>query len=107
MAYTYEELHKKTVHELREIAQGIEDERLHGVLTMHKEQLLPLLCKVLGIEAHVHHQAVGINKAQMKIQIRSLKKDRATALEQKDYAKLAEIRKQIHDLKGKLRRAIV
>jgi hypothetical protein len=48
MAHTYEDLHKMTAVQLRQIADGIEDEQLKGHSTMHKEQLLPLLCKALG-----------------------------------------------------------
>jgi hypothetical protein len=50
MTHTYEELSKMTAIQLRVIADGIEDERLKGHSTMHKEQLLPLVCKSLGIE---------------------------------------------------------
>ena len=59
MKHTYEDLHGKTVAELREIAEGIEHEGLHGYTTMHKEELLPALCTALGIEAHEHHEVVG------------------------------------------------
>ena len=71
--YSYEQLHKMTVGELREIAAGIEDERLQGHSQLHKEQLLPILCQVLGIEAHAHHVVVGIDKAPINQEIRSLK----------------------------------
>ena len=107
MSYTYDQLSKMTVVELRKIADGIEYEALHGHSTMHKEKLLPALCKALNIETHLHHTVVGINKTAMKAEIRSWKKKRAEALTNKDYAKLSEIRQHIHDLKVKLRRALV
>ena len=107
MAYTYEQLHQMSVAELRKIADGIEHEAVHGHSTMHKEKLLPALCKALNIEAHVHHHAIGINKTAMKAEIKSWKKQRADALSKKDYVKLGEIRQHIHDLKGKLRRSLV
>ena len=107
MSYTYDQLSKMTVVELRKIADGIEHEVLHGHSTMHKEKLLPSLCKALNIETHLHHAGAGINKAAMKAEIRSWKKKRADALTNKNYAKLSEIRQHIHDLKVKLRRALV
>lgn len=106
MAYTYEQLHKMTVAELRKIADEIDHEATKGHSTMHKEKLVSALCQALDIEAHVHHQAKGIDKASLKIEIRSLKKKRNAATASKDYAQLKEIRQHIHDLKVKLRRAI-
>ena len=107
MPYTYDQLSKMTVAELRKIADGIEHEAIHGHTTMHKEKLLPAICKALNIEIHAHHTAAGINKTAMKAEIRSWKKKRAEALAGKDYVKLSEIRQHIHDLKVKLRRSIV
>jgi hypothetical protein len=107
MSYTYDQLSKMTVAELRKIADGIEHEAVHGHSTMHKEKLLPAICKALNIEGHTHHAAIGVNKASMKTEIRSWKKKRAEALTSKDYVKLSEIRQHIHDLKVRLRRAIV
>lgn len=107
MAYTYEQLSKMTVVQLRHIADGVEHEDLKGHSTMHKEQLLPALCKALGVETHVHHHVVGINKAEIKAQIRALKLERASAIEKKDYKQLEMIRDQIHRLKRKIRRATV
>jgi hypothetical protein len=107
MSYTYDQLSKMTVTELRKIADGIEHEAVHGHSTMHKEKLLPAICKALNIEGHAHHTAIGINKASMKAEIRSWKKKRTDALTSKDYVKLSEIRQHIHDLKVRLRRAVV
>ena len=106
MAHTYEELHKMTAVQLRQIADGIEDERLKGHLTMHKEQLLPLLCKALGVEIP-HHHSVGANKAEMKAKIHALKTERVAAIEKKDYEKLASVRDEIHKLKRKMRKSMV
>jgi protein-arginine kinase activator protein McsA len=107
MRYTYEELHAMTVGQLREIAAGIEDDRLRGHTQMHKEQIVPLLCEVLGIEAHAHHEIVGINKPKVKAEIRELRLQRDAAIEAKDYDELKRIRRRIHRLKGRLRRATV
>jgi len=107
MPYTFEQLSKMTVIELRKIAEGIQHDAVHGFSTMHKEKLLPALCLALGIDTHVHHQAVGINKEQMKLQIRALKKERKAAMQGHDPAKLKEIRSKIKGLKKTLRKAIV
>ena len=107
MPYTYEELHKKTIAQLLEIAAGIEDERLQGHSQLHKEQLLPILCQVLGVEAHAHHEVVGIDKSTMKAEIRELKARRDAALEARDTDELKRVRRRIHRLKGRLRRATV
>ena len=107
MPHTYEELHKMTIAELREIAVGIEDERLQGHSQLHKEQLLPVLCEVLGVEAHVHHEVVGLDKSRVKTEIRELKARRDAALEARDTDELRRVRRRIHRLKGRLRRATV
>lgn len=106
MAHTYEELHKMTAVQLRQIADGIEDEQLKGHSVMHKEQLLPLLCKSLGVEIP-HHHVVSSNKTEMKTKIHLLKADRDAAIEKKDYKKLESIRDEIHKLKRKLRKSMV
>lgn len=106
MAYTYEELSKKTVAQLREIAEGIDHEVLHGFTTMHKEQLLPALCQALGIPAHAHHEVVGVDKAKIKAEIRKLKGERTAALEKRDRKQLREVRRKIRSLKRQIRKAI-
>ncbi len=105
MDYTWEELHKMRVADLRDIAKDIEHEELQGFSTMHKEQLVPALCHALGIEDHAHHEVVGVNKTVIKQKIRALKKERDAALESKDTEKLKQVRRDIHHLKLKLRKA--
>ena len=74
MAHTFEELSKMTAVQLRAIADTMEEnENLKGHSTMHKEQLLPLLCKALGIEIP-HHHVASKNKTEVKVKIRGLKK---------------------------------
>ena len=107
MAHTYEELSKMTVAQLRAIADGIDHDATKGHSTMHKDKLLPALCIALGIESHAHHHAVGINKAEIKSQIRQLKVQRGDAISKHDSAKLAEIRHNIRHLKRILRKSIV
>lgn len=107
MAYTYEQLHKMRVTDLREIAKEMEHEELQGYTTMHKEQLVPALCHALGIEDHVHHEVVGVDKTKIKQEIRALKKERDKALEAGDSEKLKHSRTKISRLKKKLRRATI
>jgi len=105
--HTYEELHGMKVAKLREIADELEDERLDGHNAMHKEHLLPLLCQVLGIEAHVHHEVVGIDKKGVKAEIKALKAERDAALEARDRKLHKSILRKIHRLKRSLHKATV
>jgi hypothetical protein len=107
MAHTYEDLHGMTVAQLREVAEGIEHDALHGYSTMHKEELLPALCTALGIEAHEHHEVVGINKSKVKEQIRALKVERDQLVESGDSKQLKRVRRTIRRLKRKIRKATV
>ena len=107
MEHTFEELSKKTVAELREIAEGLDHEKVRGYKSLHKPDLVKLLCNALGIEAHEHHEVVGLDKTKVKAQIRRLKEKRAQALEAKDAAELKRVRLNIKRLKHKIRRATV
>lgn len=107
MSHTYEELKHKTVAELREIAKGVEHEAVQGYSQLNKDHLLVALCKALGLEAHAHHHAVGIDKAAIKIKIRELKKKRDEILASKDRAGLKVVLSHIHSLKRTIRRATV
>ena len=102
MAYTYEELKEKTVGELREIAKGTGAEELKGAMQMNKDHLLPILCRVLGIQTH-HHVVTGIDKPALKAKIRELKTQRDAALEAQDYARLKSVRRQLHRLNHQIR----
>ena len=104
MAYTYHELKDKTIAELREIAKGVEHDAVQGYSQMNKDHLLPALCKALGIDAHVHHHVVGIDKAALKAKINTLKAQRAKALEAHDHALLKSVRRQIHRVNREIRR---
>jgi hypothetical protein len=107
MPYTYEQLHLMTVGELRDIAKDLSHDAVKGFSTMHKEKLLPALCHALGIEAHVHHEVVGVNKSAIKAEIRKLKTVRETNIKEKNSAALRETRRKIRELKRKLRKAMV
>lgn len=106
MPYTYDQLTQMNVTQLREIAKGVDHEAVHGFSTMHKEKLILALCVALGIEAHKHHTAVGINKTQIKQEIRKLKVMRDTALAASNHAEYKKVLRDIHHLKNKLRQAI-
>jgi len=110
MAETYEELKKKTIDELREIAKGIDNEAVKGYTQMNKEHLLPAVCKALGIDTHVHHAQhapSGVDKSGLKTKLRQLKTERDKALEAHDHAQLKSVRRQMHRLNRKLRAASV
>jgi hypothetical protein len=107
MAHTYEELHKKTVDELREIAKGLGPDAVKGYSQLNKEHLLPALCKALGIEAHAHHEVKGLDKPEVKAQLRALKAKRGEALAAHDRDLLKQIRRQRHRLNRKIRAATV
>jgi hypothetical protein len=109
MAHTYEDLKKKTIEDLREIAKGLDHEAVKGFTQMNKEHLLPALCKALGIDIHrhPHHAAVGIDKARLKARMHELRAEKAKALEARDRARLKAIRREYHSLNRKIRAATV
>jgi rubrerythrin len=107
MTHTYEELKKKTVAELREIAAGIEHEAVQGYTQLNKDHLLAALCTALSIETHAHHEVVGIDKQSIKSRIRELKLKRDAALAAHDRAQLKTVLRRIHSLKRQIHRATV
>ena len=107
MAHTYDELKTMTVAELREVAKGIQHEAVQGYSQLNKDHLLVAICKALGLDAHVHHAVVGLDKAAIKARIRALKKERAAALGAHDHAKLSAVRRRIHRLKRDIHKATV
>ena len=107
MTHTYEELKHKTVAELREIAKGIEHEAVEGASQMNKDHVLKALCTALGMDMHVHHHVVGIDKADIKSRIHELQKKRDEILASTDRAGLRGVLRQIHSLKRSIRRATV
>lgn len=107
MAYTYEELKAKPVAELREIAAGIQHEAVQGYTQLNKDHLLPAICKALGMDTHVHHHAVGIDKTAIKTKIHALQKKRDEILASKDRTQLRDVLREIHSLKRRIRRATV
>lgn len=107
MEYTYDELHKKTVAQLREIAKGLDHDAVRGYTTMHKHELLPALCDIFQIDTHEHHDVIGVDRTRIKGQIRTLKAQRDAALEAGNMEELREARHKIKRLKRKIRRATI
>ncbi|MCH7677187.1 hypothetical protein IH879_19875 [candidate division KSB1 bacterium] len=107
MAHTFDELKHSTLAQLKEIAKEMDHEAVEGFTQMNKDHLLQALCKALGIEMHVHHEVVGIDKSSIKKQIKELKVERDKALEAHDHKQLKNVRRQIKKLKHKIRRATV
>jgi hypothetical protein len=105
--HTYEELHKKTVAELRSIAKGIEHEAVKGYTQMNKDRLLPAICTAFGIDIHKHphHEAVGIDKRKVKDQLKALKAERQKAIDAGDRAQVKAIRRKYHRLNRRIRAA--
>lgn len=107
MDYTYDEVKHKTVAQLREIAKDIDHEAVQGYTQLHKDQLIEAICTALGIEMHVHHEVVGIDKAAIKAQIRQLKVERDEVLAARDKKRLKPILRKIHRLKRQIHKATV
>ena len=103
----FEDLKHMTVTELREIAAGIPNDAIKGHSQMNKEHLLKAICHALKIDMHAHHEVVGINKLEIKAQIRQLKKQRDEMVGSGDHENLHMIRRRIHHLKRELRKATV
>lgn len=105
--HSYEELKDMTVAQMREVATGVEHEALQGYTQLRKEELLHALCLAYGLEEHIHHEVVGINKSRVKGRIAVLKGQRDEALAAGDKVALKRARRKIHRLKRKIRRATI
>ena len=103
MTHTYEELKKKTVAELRDLAKDLHHDAVQGYTQMNKDHLLPAVCKALGIDAHEHHAAIGAAKVATKAKMREIKKAYEAAKAGGDHAQLHRLRRQYHALNHSLR----
>jgi hypothetical protein len=103
MTFTYAELKGKTVQELRDIAKETGHPAVQGASQMNKEHLLPALCRALGIDAHEHHAARGIDKSALKAIMRELKQKRDAALNENDSTALKHMRRRLHHLNHQIR----
>ncbi len=104
---TFEELKRKTVAELREMAAGMPHESLKGHTQMNKEHLLKAICHALNIDMHAHHEVVGVDKSDIKAEIRELKKRRDALIQAGDHEQLHEVRRRMHHLKRQIHKATV
>jgi len=100
---TYEDLKRKTVAELREMAKGLTHDAVQGDTQMNKEHLLPALCKALGIEHAHHHVEAGFDKSNIKARMKMLRVERTEALAAHNSAKLKVIRTELHTLNHRVR----
>ena len=101
---TYEELHKKTVAELREIAKGLDHEAVHGYTQMNKDHLFPAICRALGIDTHTHHHLEsGFDKAKIKARMHELRRQRENAVHTGDSHQLHALRREWHTLNHRIR----
>ncbi len=107
MEHTFDELKKKTVAQLREIAAEIEHDAVKGYTQLNKEHLLEALCKALDIDMHEQHKVVGIDKTAIKAKIRAYKQKRDEAKAARDPEQLKFTLRQIHRLKRKIQKATV
>ena len=107
MAMTYEDLNKKTVAELRDMAKGLTHEAVQGHTQMNKEHLLPALCKALGIEHTHHHVEAGFDKSQIKARMKMLRAERGKALEAHNSTKLRVVRTELRALNHRIRTHMV
>ena len=107
MSHTFEELKKKNVADLREIAKGIEHEAVQGYTQLNKDHLLKAVCTALNIDMHVHHEVKGVDKTKIKSEIRELKKKRDEAIKSKNSEDQHKARRKIRYLKKVLRKATV
>ena len=105
MAYTFKELKKKRVAELKEIASGIEHEAVKGYTQLTKDNLLKAICEALSLEMREIHEVKGLDKSKIKAEIKKLKKKRDKAIEAKNKTELKNIRLQIKNFKKQLRKA--
>ena len=96
-----EELLKKKVTELREMA---EQQGVVGV-GKAKEELQALLAEKLGIDLH-DHAAAGIGRAKLKTRIRELKTRRDEALASGDKNAFHHVRGQLKHSRRNLRKII-
>ena len=107
MAYTFKELKKKTVADLREIAKATDHEAVKGYTQLNKEHLLVALCQALDIDTFEHHRAAADNKSEIKAKIKELKKKRDEFIAEHNRKELKMVRRRIHRLKRELRKTMV
>ena len=106
MAFTIEELKRKNITELRDIAKGLDHEAVQGYTQLNKEHLILALAKALGVQ-HTHHDVIGTDKATIKARIKELKVKREAAISAHNHSELKAVRRNIHRLKREIHKATV
>jgi hypothetical protein len=100
-------LEKLTVFELRDIAKEIPG--IEAVTGMKKEQLVSIIKKHRGIEDESHLKKadarVALTVNEMKHKISALKNEKKTIIEKHDRKKATILRRRIHRLKKRIRKA--
>ena len=104
MAYTFHELRKKTLAELKEIAAGIDNEAVKGYTQMHKDHVLKAICTALAIDMHEHHVAHLDRKQTIKARLHALRRERDEAIGAHDPQRLKKVRVQMGRIKHWLRK---
>jgi DNA polymerase/3'-5' exonuclease PolX len=107
MSYTYDELKRKTVAQLREIAGEQDHPALQGYTQLNKEHLLEALCKALDVEMRKQAVVVDIDKTEIKSKIKNLRQKRDAAIAAGDHEALKKVRRAIHRQKRILKRSTV
>jgi hypothetical protein len=100
----WKDLERLTVLKLRE--EALKFPQIESVHGKNKEQLMDEISTILGIEKpHLHFtDQVVHTKSDLKQKIRSLKEEREKLLASHDQQHLHEVRRQIHDLKHRIRK---
>jgi len=100
----WKDLERMTVVKLRE--ESLKYPQIEGVHGKHKEQLMDEIAKALGIEKpHAHHaENVFHTKSDLKQKIVELKLERERLLQAHDKKKLHEVRRELHELKHRIRK---
>jgi hypothetical protein len=101
--HSFHELKEKNVHELREIAKGIQHEAVQGYTQLNKDHLLLAIARALNLATHEHHALGGFDKLGAKARMRALKRQRDEALEAGDKTSIHAIRRQLHRLNHQVR----
>ena len=109
MEYTYDQLKAMTVAQMREVASGIESEKIKGYTQLNKEHLLEAICTALNIDTHTRHKSKieGKDKAEIKAKMKALKAQRNEALKAHDHVELKKVRRELHGLRRQLKKAVV
>jgi uncharacterized protein (UPF0216 family) len=101
----YQELLKTTVSRLRELLKE-QDPEIKGVSGLKKQELVDLLAAKLGVSTP-HKVVAGVDKATLKAQIRTCKAQRDLAIQNRDRDGIKAARRQLHQLRRRLRKATV